>query len=100
MSLVYTPGKHEYQVDGGVIPSTTQVLKAEGFIDTTFMNEWGRTRGSYLHTAASLWAKGQLDEDTVDGRLVPYLDGVKRYYDDKKLEPRFIEVPMYHPIYM
>ena len=33
MSLVYKPEVHEYQVDGGIIPSTTQVLKAEGFID-------------------------------------------------------------------
>lgn len=100
MSFVYTPGNHEYRVGGQVIPSTTGVLKAERFIDTTFMNEWGRTRGSYLHTAAALWAQGQLDEDTLDSRLVPYLDGVKRYYDDKGLEPRHIEVPMYHPIYM
>lgn len=100
MSLVYTPETHEYRVDGAPIPSTTGVLKSEGFIDTTFMNEWGRTRGSYLHTAAALWAQGHLDEDTLDSRLVPYLDGVKRYYDDKKLEPRYIEVPMYHPVYM
>lgn len=99
MTLTYNDERHEYKLDGTIIPSTTQVLASEGFIDTTFMNESGRERGSMVHLANKYLLEDRLDEDTIDPRIVPYVDGTKRFIADMGYKPKIIEKPMSHPLY-
>jgi len=49
----YDPEQHRYTAadDGRVILSVTQVLKAAGWIDTRYMTEQARDRGTAVHEA-------------------------------------------------
>lgn len=84
---------------GGGLESVTQILTAEGFIDTRFFDEYSRTRGSYVHKARHLDDIGELDESTIDPEIAPYLEAWRRF----KLESGFVveqsEVPMMSSTY-
>ena len=100
MILTYNDERHEYKVDGAIVPSTTQVLEAEGFVDATFMSEYGRDRGGLVHLANRYLLEGRLDEDTLDPRIIPYVDGTKQFIVDMGYKPHIIEQSMFHPIYL
>lgn len=85
---------HRYTLDGQDLPSVTTVLKAEGFIDNRFFDEYSRERGSMVHLATHYDDMGELDEETLDPVIVPYCEAWRRF----KRESGFIihqsEVPM------
>jgi hypothetical protein len=85
--------------EGGRLPSTTGILKAEGFIDARFYTEESRTRGTYVHLATHYDDSGELDEGTVDPDIMPYLEAWRKF----KAESGFIversEVPMKSSLY-
>ena len=66
--------------------SVTELLTAEGFIDTRWFDEYSRTRGSYIHQAIHLYDIGDLDEENLDPVLVPYLEAWKRFLKESKFE--------------
>ena len=66
------------------IVSVTEILVAEGFIDTTWYDEYSRTRGEYVHQAAHLYDIGKLDEERLDPVLVPYLEAWKKFLTESK----------------
>jgi CRISPR/Cas system-associated exonuclease Cas4 (RecB family) len=98
-TFTYDDTLHAYYLDGVRIPSVTQVLKAQGMIDTTWLTEHGRTRGSHVHTATEMYDKGILDEDTLDPQLRPYLEGWKLFVEENEPIWDTLEVPGYHPLY-
>jgi hypothetical protein len=98
--FIYTDENHLYTLDGRPLSSTTGILKAEGFIDTTWYNEDARTRGSYVHLTCHLYDKGTLDIDTLDDALRPYLDAYIRFKAETGFEVVESEVPHYHPQYL
>jgi hypothetical protein len=59
--------------------TVTQLLVEEGFIDTTWYDEYGRDRGTYVHKAVHLYDTDELDEERLDPVLVPYLTGWKKF---------------------
>lgn len=59
--------------------SVTELLVKENFIDRTWFDNYGATRGTYVHTACHLYDTGELDEESLDKALVPYLDGWKKF---------------------
>jgi RecB family exonuclease len=77
--LTFDEEKHEYRLDGRVIPSVTQVLKAAGMIDDQWFDEWSRERGKAVHKATELNDRGELDESTIDPRIAGYLDAWRRF---------------------
>jgi hypothetical protein len=77
--LTFDEEKHEYRLDGRVIPSVTQVLKAAGMIDDQWFDEWSRERGKAVHKATELDDRGELDESTIDPRIAGYLDAWRRF---------------------
>jgi CRISPR/Cas system-associated exonuclease Cas4 (RecB family) len=100
VNLTYNDERHEYRADGAIIPSVTQVLASEGFIDTTFMNEAGRDRGSMVHLANKYLLEDRLDENTLDPRIIPYVDGTRQFIADMDFKPQIIEKNMAHPVYL
>jgi hypothetical protein len=100
MSLIFDPEKHQYILDGEVLPSVTQVLTAEGFIDRTFFTDYGRERGTMVHKATALDDMGALDEDSIDPILVPYLEAWRAFKRDSRIEIVNIEEPLYHKTYL
>lgn len=64
---------HTYLLDGVKIPSVTSVLP----YNYTGENEYQRDRGSKVHKMIELYNNGELDEDTLDPVLQPYLESYK-----------------------
>lgn len=89
--------KHLYTLDGLELESVTGILKAEGFIDTRFYDEWSRARGEYVHTMIHLYDRGELDEEALDPQLVPYLEAYKKFLKESCFRVVDSEVPRYHP---
>jgi len=85
--------------EGGTLESVTQILQAEGFIDTTFYNERGRERGSFVHLAIHLDIMGELDEDTLDPELVPYLTAWRDFMNESGFHVEQTEQPMQSTVY-
>jgi CRISPR/Cas system-associated exonuclease Cas4 (RecB family) len=59
--MIFDPELHLYSDRGRVIPSVTQILKAEGWIDDRFYTEVGRQRGTNFHDASALADENRLD---------------------------------------
>lgn len=85
---------HRYRFRGTILPSVTTILKDEGFIDTSFYNEYGRTRGTYVHKARYLDDCGELDEDSIDPAIEPYLQAWRKFRAESGFTPIISEVPM------
>lgn len=75
----FTADGHIYTLDGLILPSVTGILKAEGFIDDRFFDDYSRDRGTYVHLATHMDDMGDLDDDTVDPVIVPYLKAWRRF---------------------
>jgi hypothetical protein len=72
--------------------SVTELLQAEGFIDTTWYDDYGRDRGSYAHKAIHLYDTEELDEEILDPVLVPYLAAWKKFLRESKFKVADSEV--------
>lgn len=79
MNLTFEPESHTYRLEGKVIPSVTQILTSEGFIDGSWFTEYSRDRGTKVHRAIELYDDGDLDEERLDPVLRPYLEAWKRF---------------------
>lgn len=85
---------HVYTLpDGSHPPSITQILKAEGFIDTTFYDEWSRDKGSMVHLACHYDVTGELDEDSLDDEIRPYLKAFRKFMVESGFKVDKSEVP-------
>lgn len=52
-------------LDGRVLPSITQLLKAGGYVDTTWFTDEGRDRGGVVHEMTAALDQGALDVRTL-----------------------------------
>jgi len=78
--LTFDAATHTYRLDGVVVPSVTQILRASGLIDFTGIPESileaARVRGTIVHQAIALFNEGDLDLEqfAVDfPEYLPYL---------------------------
>jgi hypothetical protein len=89
---------------GGIkVPRLTDVLQDFGIVDYSRIpkgvREFALDRGSKVHKMTELFDKGILREETLDSRLVPYLDGWKMAVEKEGLEFTYIEVRMFNQTY-
>lgn len=91
---------HTYTLDGRVIPSVTQILSAEGLINSHTSNPYYMTRGRHAHDTVRLYLEGNLDEESLDPQLNSYLQGAKDFLADTGFKVQGFETPMYHPYYL
>ena len=85
---------HRFQFRGAILPSVTGILKDEGFIDTTWYDDYGRTRGHYVHKARLLDDRGELNEETLDPIIAPYVEAWRKFRRESGFTPIVSEVPM------
>lgn len=95
--LMFDEAAHEYRVEGRKLPSVTGILKAAGFIDTTFMDEAAMQRGTYVHQACEYFDQGDLREETLNPLIQPFLEGWKLFLKEMRATVRKIEWRVYHP---
>ena len=93
-SVEFDRDEHIYTRRGVILPSITQILTAEGIIDTSFYTEDGRDRGKNVHLACHLFDTGQIGEDEMDAETEPYL----RAWISFKRDTGFIVVDSEKPL--
>lgn len=94
--IEFTKEGHRY-ADG--MESVTGILKDEGFIDTRFYDEFSRTRGEFVHKARHLDDMGELDPETVDDVILPYLAAWRLFKRESGFVVEQSEVPMMSKTY-
>lgn len=94
--LIFNAEKHEYRVGERVIPSVTQALS---LIDDRPKDPWYLQRGTFVHLACELFDKGELDEESLDPAIVPYLISYKTFLTETGFKPQLIEARRFHSRY-
>jgi hypothetical protein len=79
----FEPGRHEYAIDGVIVPSVTQVLEAEKFVDfssvpPTILAE-AQARGTYVHSVLHYLLEDDYDLGDCDPRFRGYVDSALDY---------------------
>ena len=97
--LEFNKERHEYKLDGVILPSVTQVIKSAGLVDDTFYDDYSCQRGSAVHLATALYDEGTLDESTVADEIKGYLVGWVKFLKESKFKPEAIEKRLSHQIY-
>ena len=99
--LEFSEKDHVYLLDGKVIPSCTQILQGVGLIQFNGVSpdvlQRAAAFGTACHRACHLDDLGDLDEQSLDPNLKPYLDAWRTFRGDLKFDS--IEQPLWHPVY-
>ena len=93
-ALQFDEATHTYTVDGVEYPSVTTILKDAGLIDTSqpWYTEWHRDRGTQVHKALELFDQGDLDEESLDPEIRPYVDAWEKFLAESRCGIEQIEV--------
>ena len=99
--LAFNELLHEYRWDGATVPSVTQILAPlNDFARVPFdVLEFARARGSAVHAAIALAQSDDLDEDSLDPVIVPYVAGWRLFMEETRFVAEEWERPLYHPRY-
>jgi hypothetical protein len=83
MACEFDAGTHSYAIDGIRVPSVTQVLNEERFIDFSMVNpttlEEAQYRGTYVHTVLHLYRIGQYDLAECAPQYLGYVESALAY---------------------
>lgn len=96
----YDDEGHIYTWKGRRLDSVTAVLRAEGFIDTTWFDDWSRDKGTAVHLACHYDDLECLDEGALDPVIVPYLEAWRRFKADTGWVTEVSEQPMMSSSYL
>jgi hypothetical protein len=88
---------HTYLLGERILPSITQILDEEGYIDKEWWKPEHRLRGSRVHDAVRMLNKGTLDWADLDDAYFGYVQAYEKLITDFKITPTIYEEPMYHP---
>jgi len=99
--VIFEAKGHKYFTDKDRIelPSVTAILSDMGFIDKSFFTDYGCTRGKFVHLACELEDRGELDEETLDSALLPYLKAWRSFKRDTGFIIDAIEKPVCSLVY-
>lgn len=77
----YVDSRHEYSIDGVVMPSVSQIIKPICGLDRVPQNrlDAARMRGTYVHQCIELALDGTLDRDSVHASLAGYFRAFERF---------------------
>jgi hypothetical protein len=101
--LTFDPEKHEYRLNGLIVPSVTQILDFVGISDFSGIPaetlEYAKIRGTMVHRATALDDEGSLDEESIDPVIVPYVEAWRKFKKELSFVPVLIERMVYHPVF-
>jgi hypothetical protein len=97
---------HTYRIDGRIIPGVSDILSAAsiGHSDTTDSGyevdadvmDYARDRGSDVHLACQLLDEGDLDWESLDEEIEPYVVGYEQWKEETGFVPDMIEQILYN----
>lgn len=93
--LAFDPAGHTYRLDGRVVKSNTQILKAAGLIDDRFYTEESRDRGVRIHKAVEMYEGETLVMDQVDADVRPRLEGYFKFKRDTGFVAELVETRVF-----
>lgn len=97
--LTFNEARHEYRLDGMVVPSVTQILKP--LTDYSRINpdalERARQQGVAIHKTVELDVAAQLDEDALPEWLRPYLSAWRSFGASTEFRAIGAELRIGHP---
>ena len=83
MLVDFNRERHVYSINGIVVPSVTQILEEERFIDFSMVPDetldQAKARGTYVHTVLHYYREGDFDIDDTDPRFRGYVDSALEY---------------------
>ena len=99
LDVAFEKEGHVYTHNGVVVPSITQILTAEGFINDEWWDEWSRDKGSYVHLACHYDTTNELDEESLDDEIRPYLAAFRKFMKESGFKVERSEVPAINTTY-
>jgi hypothetical protein len=92
---------HIYRFGGRIIPSVTGILKDAGIIKfgingSELQNERAMSRGKAVHAACHYLDDGNLQWNTVDDELIPYIVAYEKFKKDTNFKPNRIEERLFN----
>lgn len=98
-NLVFDEATHTYTLGDRVLPSVTSILADAGLCDFSapWFTDAVKLRGQLVHETLAIFDEGDLDEDTLDPTLEPYLAGYRRFLDDTNAVVEHSERRLCHP---
>lgn len=91
----FDPDRHEYRIDGRVVPSVTQVLG--DLIPGWQASDWYKGRGQAVHACAALIANGTKFEH--DPQIEGQVTALQRFFHEICLTPIAVEVQVFSARY-
>lgn len=92
-NVTFDAERHVYTWQGKDLKSVTQILQEENFVDSTWFTEWARDKGSHVHTAIKYDLAGELDEDSLDDEIRPYLSAFRKFMTESGFKVERSETP-------
>ena len=99
VDFVFDRGKHLFIVNNEVWPSITQVLRAAGMIDDRWFDDYSALRGTYVHKICELDLADNLNESTIDDKLLGYYEAWRRFRRDMRYIVNETEKPRVNNYY-
>ena len=106
-NLNFDPENHEYRIEGAIVPSVTQVLGILYDFSREKMSidkiEEAKSKGTYIHKCCELDDLGELNYNSLEKEIKPYVQAWGKFLEDFKLDrykPEAIERPEYSQKYM
>lgn len=100
--ITFDAEHHKYTDNGVNIPSATTILAAAGLPDLSMIPaatlQWKAELGTMVHFATELDDLSELDEDSLDERIVPYLEAYRRFKSESGFEIIDMEKMVYDPV--
>lgn len=95
--LTFEHEEHVYRFNGGRVPSVTQLLEPlinyEGVPNGILQH--AADRGTAVHLATEFWDDGDLDDDSIDPEVLPYVQAWQRFRDESGFVVERSEVRVY-----
>lgn len=97
--LTFDNARHEYRLDGAVIPGVTRLLwHLHSFAGVSReVLDAASERGTAVHIACQLWDEDNLDGASVDQAIAGYVEAWKQFTRDFSPNWRHIETRGFHP---
>ena len=101
MKTEYNDERHEYRIDGQIVPGVTTILRKAGLSDDRFFTEKARRRGKYIHAAILIYLQNDLAEECVPVEYKGYVDAFKRFMSETDCTPyiELCEVPQFSKVF-
>jgi hypothetical protein len=97
--LTFDEASHTYRFNGELVPGVTSILQPLSdfsFVDPDVLAA-ASAFGTAVHRACELDDLGELDEESLDDALVPYLSAWRRFCTDHAAEWTMVEGKVFHP---